>query len=45
VRSSERQFVDKAMLGAGRYRYAVQVHSRVEEPPPSEAVVVIVPER
>lgn len=45
VRSNEFQYIDKAMLGAGRYRYAIQVQARTEDVPPSEAIVVIVPER
>lgn len=45
VTSAEREFVDRSMLGAGRYRYAVQVHARAEDAPPSEDVLVVIPER
>jgi fibronectin type 3 domain-containing protein len=45
VKSTDREYIDRSMLGSGRYRYAVQVHARTEEAPPSEAVIVLVPER
>ncbi|MCU0329985.1 MAG: hypothetical protein MUC47_03285 [Candidatus Kapabacteria bacterium] len=43
VESTTRTFEDRALVGAGRYRYAVQVMSRTEDVPPSEIIEVVVP--
>lgn len=43
VESTVTSFEDRALVGAGRYRYAIQVMSRSEDVPPSETVDVIVP--
>lgn len=43
VDASERRFIDRELVGAGRYRYTVRVMTPVEQSPMSEEVEVIVP--